>query len=424
MTNKDSTFWSKPFISLNSFAVISLALLLLGVISYYIVRFAPPFVIGDRLNLLAPIYLDQNFLQGFFHQHGSHFLGVTHLITSFFVFLAGKSPFIDLYSGLFTTALLVTLLLVFRRRYIDLPIGINDVIILLFALSLAPAKSFYFFPHIHLMLPIFTLLFSLSWYIKWGYIKIIFQCILMFLAAFSGYAFIALMGFVVMDIFKYFVDRKKLMDIWIEILVKGVVLLFTGGLFIFLYNYPAGNPNGDEGLSVSYIIQMLQNATGTAWSNKGSYVFPFLLVFLVFVLIRLFKVFSIKKNIAVLNLIVAIFLFVIISGIKRSGDIESAGHAQRYFSTMVLLPISVYFISTAYLNHFMVKIGWWFFAFCVYLLPLKPAISDGQYFKEKVILWESCLEKNKDFQYCNDAVELEVVPNAKKYKDLYLKINT
>jgi hypothetical protein len=395
---------------------------------WYIHTYSPSIVIGDRLNLLAPIYSGATLFEGFFHQHGSHFLGITHLITSLATVVLGKTPNTDLWASVVNLAITVILLVALRKKLSPSPLSWKDVPLLLIPLSLAPAHSFFLFPHVHWMLPAFSLGLTLTWFISAPLKRTIIQCILIFCAAFSGYAFLCIPAFLIFDAF-LILRRKPLQIISLETGAKFAVTVITG--FVFYMKYVValtGKSKTDSiDMNISYFIQILKNSLGMAWSQKGAFLFPFMITAIIAAIIILFWRKPRKplfKMLPIYYLFAVWVSFVFVIALARSGEDPMSGLSARYYSTLLLLPISVFLMWRTSMKNTAAELIWVLIAVLIYLTPYKPSLSDGAFFQEKIISFDDCYRESKDVVKCNDEAGYAILQPQAHYENMYWQINT
>jgi hypothetical protein len=116
--------------------------------------------------------------------------------------------------------------------------------------------------------------------------------------------------------------------------------------------------------------------------------------------------------------------FVFVIALARSGEDPMSGLSARYYSTLLLLPISVFLMWRTSMKNTAAELIWVLIAVLIYLTPYKPSLSDGAFFQEKIISFDDCYRESKDVVKCNDEAGYAILQPQAHYENMYWQINT
>ncbi|MCT4624823.1 MAG: hypothetical protein N4A46_14475, partial [Schleiferiaceae bacterium] len=278
-------------------------------------------LMGDRVDTWTPLLKEESFWSGFFKQHGPHRLGLLFILTKIGYELGlGFDTRFDLFVNAAVIYSIIPLGLLLKYRltqkfnYYDLAIPFAIV---------APWQwaTLIINPHIHVMLPLFTLLMALFITSKFRD-NLIINLALIFLAFFSVYALFAAFLFSAIQFYRW---RNRLRKQAV------VILLFIVCLFLFYFTDFRWITLGSTGP-----FQVLPALKGPVHLVSYFFNVPNLLGALIILIsgYGFWKWFQENQKTVqastVLFLVGSLSLFIFLQSVGRSGDDPSVYGASRY----------------------------------------------------------------------------------------------
>ncbi len=375
-------------------------------ICWHIFRFNPDYLVGDQWGLWNPLLNNSSFMEGFFHQHGSHFLGLGYI----FSLVAGNLSGFDPRAESISTALLMSLNAILAFRLKTRITGSQNWFDLIFPiLFLNPMFTEVFLWTAHASvaaLPIMLLLLLAHLTLfQNSTLKGILIFIIGFLSVFTGYAFIVYGLCVIYTLYSLFVTKHQLSSI-ISIILQIAIAI----LFVALYKIPGETICGfKSSLSeyFQYIITMFFQFFGGV-AIKPSTIIILAIGIVSPVTVALFTYnfnYKSQKLHACFVLVSFSLLYILLNTYGRACVGPETARAPRYSVFIIPIFLACYCILSTdlikkqgYLKYLPIL-----FVLTFLIFRLKPnkghqvhLIQTGEAYKN----WRLCYERHKDISHC------------------------
>lgn len=377
-----------------------------GILALFSHTYGVDVLMADRLDTWAIFFKDHSFWEGFSEQHGPHRVGMLYVFSAIGYALGnGFDSRFDLYVNALVIWATVPLGLWVKYK-ITRTFNWYDLILPFIITASWQWATLIFNPHIHVMLPLFALLFA-GLMVSNQRDNLLLNCALIFAATFSVYALFAALIFVLFQGIRWLLSRR------INLLLATVVFtLFSLYLFFYDFRWVTLNSAGhfDVLITLKAPILILSN-----FFYVPNWLGLLLIVSLILLVLFYFNGFDFKdtKKVTSLFLLSAACSFVFFQSIGRAGDDPIAFSAFRYYTELVLF-IWVIAIFAGRINNSLVQSVVFVLFMWVWLQPNNPKHGDWIAYTKDLKELKACVLETEDLNKCNETKKLQVHANPEK----------
>ena len=370
--------------------------------------YAVDVLMADRIDTWNTLFNNASLWDGFIAQHGPHRVGFLFIFSKI-GYMLGHS--FDTRYDLFVNAAVIWAMipLGFWVKYrITEKFNWYDIIVPFIISATWQWATLILNPHIHVMLPLFTLLFAALLISKFRN-NLILNMALVFAAAFSVYAIFAALLFVLFQSIKWMIEKK-----WIHLCV---ILVYTlGTLLLYFHNFrwatlgSAGHFDFIQTLKAPILI--LSN-----FFYVSNWVGLMLLLGIVVLTFQWIKTFNINnpKKVASLLILGSAISFVFFQCIGRSGEDPVSFSAFRYYTELVLFIWSIAILASHNKSKALSIVIFIGFTWVV-IQPNNPKRGDWIEYTQKMEQLKACVLERQNYVACNRDLKLLIHENPRKSK--------
>lgn len=371
-------------------------------------EFAVDLLMADRIDTWNSLFKNVSLLEGFTAQHGPHRVGFLFIFSKI-GYLLGNS--FDTRYDLFINAAVI---------WSTIPLGSwvkfkitdkfnwYDVIVPFIIGGTWQWATLILNPHIHVMLPLFTLLFTALLISKFRD-NLILNMLLVFTATFSVYAIFAALLFVIFQSIKWIIEKK-----WVHL---AVVLLFAiATLLLYFQDFRIATLSSAGQFNVFQILKAPVLIL-SFFIYVPNWVGLLIVLGLAGLTVHFFKDFDFSKpkKVATLFMLGSAISFVFFQSIGRSGDNPIVFSAFRYYTELVLFIWSTAIVASFYKSKFIalfVLVGFSWIA----TQPNNPKRGDWIEYTQNMKHLKDCVLETHDLETCNRDLNLQIHANPSKSK--------
>lgn len=408
-------FFPKETTPIQKVLFIGSSLASLGMFISFMNSYAVDVLMADRIDTWSSLFNNDSLWDGFIKQHGPHRVGLLFIFSKI-GYVLGHS--FDTRYDLFVNAAVIWAMipLGFWVKYrITKTFNWYDLIIPFLICATWQWTTLILNPHIHVMLPLFTLMFAALLLSKFRD-NLFFNSILIFAATFSVYAIFAAILFVLFQSIKWMLERK-----WIHFIT---IVLFTIGTLLFYFHdfrWATLNSAGHFSLTQALKAPILILSNFLYVSN---WLGLFIILGIFILSISFLKRFNFNdsKKVATLFIFSSAISFVFFQSIGRSGDDPAAFSAFRYYTELVLFIWAIAIIASSFRSSKILSVVIFSGFSWLLIQPDNPKRGDWIEYTQKMEQLKECVLETQEFEECNRDFKLliHVSPNKSKVVEKWL----